>query len=74
MLKAVNHLWRLGFSGGRVRGLFPLPLWCSVFLGKNSRLSRMSIVCLRSRLGINDRISTLVSALNVLADGGAQTS
>ena len=74
MLKAIKNLWKLGLSDGRERDLFPLPFLCSEFLGKDCRLSRMSLVRLRSRLGINDRISTLVSALNVLADGGAQTS
>ena len=74
MLKAVNNLWKLGFSDGRERDLFPLPFLCSEFLGRDCRLSRKSLVRLRSRLGINGRINTLVSALNVLADGGAQRS
>jgi hypothetical protein len=71
MLKAVNNLWKLGFSDGRERDLFPLPFLCSEFLGKDCRLSRMSLVRLRSRLGINDRISTLVTSLNVFAFDGA---
>ncbi len=74
MLKAVLNLWKLGFSDVRVHGLFPLPFWLSEFLGKNCLLSRISLVRLRSRLGINDRVSTLVPSLNVFAFDGAQTS